>query len=620
MFLGSRKFFTALALILVVVGLSVLAAGMLRHEVRSNLLATLKAVLNSNHSSLDEWIEHHSFQTRLWASNEHLIESIRSLLLVKDDRNLLLASPAQAELRRSLGDQMNRSGYRGFFIIAPDGTSLASSRDVNTGTPNLLLEHREFFDQLLAGDTVVTNPLPSDVPLPDAQGKLVPRYPTMFSGAPIRGENGEVIAALTFRIDPFHRYDTIAERGRTGLTGETYFFDRHGVMISRSRFERQLADLEILRPGQSSILSVEIRDPGANLVAGEKPPSGLGPPQLTRMAADALQGNAGEYLDGYRDYRGVTVVGVWIWDEYHGYGIATEVDYEEAYAFLRLANFAIAGLALLASVLILTFALFAHRSDLRQRREELALREAKETAEIANRAKSNFLATMSHELRTPLNAIIGFSEIMKNETFGPVGSIRYRDYATDINVSGQHLLNLINDVLDLSKIESGAGELQEEVIEIPVLIRSVERLMTGHAQKGGVQLEFDVPDNSPALLADPRKLLQILLNLISNAIKFTPPGGKVTLKTRTCAKSGYLFQIIDTGIGISPQDIPRALAPFQQIDSYLRRKHEGTGIGLPLSKALVEMHGGSLDMQSEVDIGTTITLCFPAERIAPSPH
>ncbi len=620
MFLGSGKSVAAFALILVVVGLSAFGAAVLRHEVRSSLLATLRAVLSSNQSSLDEWIEHHSYHARLWASNETLIQATGSLLLVKDDRELLLASPAQAQLRRSLDDQLRQSAYRGFFVIAPDGTSLASSRDANIGTPNLLLEHQDFFDRILAGETVVTTPLPSDVPLPDAQGNLIPRYPTMFSGAPIRGENGTVIAVLTFRINPFHRYDAIANKGRTGLTGETYFFDEHGVMISRSRFERQLVDIEILQPGQSSILSVEIRDPGANLIAGKRPPSDYGVPPLTRMAAEATKGNAGESLDGYRDYRGVPVVGVWIWDERHGYGIATEVDYEEAYAYLEFAYVAIGSLSVLASVLILAFALFAHRSDLRQVREAQLLREAKRDAEIANEAKSSFLAAMSHELRTPLNAIIGFSDIMKNETFGPVGSPRYRDYANDINVSGQHLLNLINDVLDLSKIESGARDLQEEVIEISPLVRSVERLMADQAQRGGVQLELDVPDSIPAMSADPRKLLQILLNLISNAIKFTPASGKVTLRTRASAKRGFLFQIIDTGIGMTPQEIPRALTPFQQVHSNLSREHKGTGIGLPLSKALVEMHGGTLDIQSEVGIGTTITLCFPTERIAPSAH
>jgi signal transduction histidine kinase len=241
-------------------------------------------------------------------------------------------------------------------------------------------------------------------------------------------------------------------------------------------------------------------------------------------------------------------------------------------------------------------------------------------AEIANRTKSEFLANMSHELRTPLNAIIGFSDVIKDERLGPVGSDRYREYADDINESGQHLLALINDILDLSKIESGTDELHEENIDIPEIANAIKKLVMELAQTGNVKLELDVSDDIPVLRADERKVKQILLNLLSNAIKFTPGGGKVTLKIWSGADSGYVFQVIDMGIGIAFEDIPKALAPFQQIDSGLNRKHVGSGLGLPLAKSLVKMHGGYLDLQSKVGVGTTVTVHFPAERIVQSPR
>jgi len=264
---------------------------------------------------------------------------------------------------------------------------------------------------------------------------------------------------------------------------------------------------------------------------------------------------------------------------------------------------------------------FLVNTDITERKaaDEAMLAIVKES-EIANRTKSEFLANMSHELRTPLNAIIGFSEIIKDDTFGPVGSTKYREYADDIHTSGQHLLALINDILDLSKVESGSNELHEESNDIPEIANAIMKLVLGLAHTGNVKLELDVSDDISKLYADERKVKQILLNLLSNAIKFTPDGGKVTLKIWSRAASGYVFQVIDTGIGIAFEDIPKALTPFQQIDSGLNRRHEGTGLGLPLTKSLVEMHGGYLDLQSEVGVGTTVTVRFPAERIVTSPQ
>ena len=226
---------------------------------------------------------------------------------------------------------------------------------------------------------------------------------------------------------------------------------------------------------------------------------------------------------------------------------------------------------------------------------------------------------MSHELRTPLNAVIGFSEIIRDEAFGPVGNSSYSDYGNDIHLSGQHLLGLINNILDLSKIESGNDVLIEDMLDIPETIDTAIMLTGRLAQQHDIKLEVDLAENLPALRADDRKVKQILVNLISNAVKFTPAGGKVTLKAWSRMESGYVLQVIDNGTGIAAKDVSKALKPFVQLDGGFDRKHEGTGLGLPLTKALVEQHGGSLDLQGEVDVGTTVTVRFPAQRIVDFP-
>lgn len=253
--------------------------------------------------------------------------------------------------------------------------------------------------------------------------------------------------------------------------------------------------------------------------------------------------------------------------------------------------------------------------DISARKEaEETIRDARYQAEIANNAKSEFLANMSHELRTPLNAILGFSEIMMKEAFGPIGGDRYRNYAGDIHGSGQHLLELINDILDLSKIEAGNEELHEENIEIPELLHSVMTLVKGQAKKNDVSLKLEFPDTLPALRADGRKIKQMLVNVLSNAVKFTQAGGGVTLEIECPPEAGCVVRISDTGIGMAQDDIPRALMPFSRIDNLISRGVEGTGLGLPLARRLAELHGGSLDVQSTLGVGTTVTIELPAER------
>ncbi|MBI3515538.1 MAG: two-component sensor histidine kinase [Proteobacteria bacterium] len=245
---------------------------------------------------------------------------------------------------------------------------------------------------------------------------------------------------------------------------------------------------------------------------------------------------------------------------------------------------------------------------------EAELRRAKEEAESANIAKSEFLANVSHELRTPLNAVIGFSEVMRDALMGPIDN-RYREYAQDIHESGQHLLRLIGDVLDLSKIGAGRLELHDEPVDLAQLVQACHRLLAERARDSKVALEVDIARDLPVLMADPVRLKQIVLNLMSNAVKFTPEGGRVTARAAPDADGGATITIADTGIGMTAQEIVVALEPFRQVDNAMTRRYEGSGLGLPLAKQLTELHGGKLELTSEPGVGTTTRVRLPQRRV-----
>ena len=254
----------------------------------------------------------------------------------------------------------------------------------------------------------------------------------------------------------------------------------------------------------------------------------------------------------------------------------------------------------------------ATKTKLEQSLRERAIALTK--ADMASRSKSAFLAAMSHELRTPLNAIIGFSEMLSLEALGPLGSPLYQNYAQDIHRSGKHLLSLISDILDISRLEAGKAELHEESVDVPTLVSDCLRMIEHQAEAGGLTLETELPRDLPRVLADERRLKQVLLNLLSNAIKFTQRGGRLAVQVHV-SDEGMHLSVEDSGIGIAPEDIAQALENFSQVDSTVARHQQGAGLGLPLSRQFMELHGGKLVLESVVGVGTIATAVLPASRI-----
>lgn len=301
----------------------------------------------------------------------------------------------------------------------------------------------------------------------------------------------------------------------------------------------------------------------------------------------------------------------------HGY---IEVFYDITPQWRQLWHFQVLGTSGIILIFIVLFAALIHTARkaegiiAKQHEKTLELNAAKVKAEAENADKSRFLANISHELRTPLNAIIGFSDIIRSQALGPIGVQQYIDYVSDIHSSGVHLLSLINDILDYSKAEAGKLELEISEFDATKLVLTSMRLVQQRAEQSQVNLVDNITKEHIVMMSDAKKLKQIMLNLLSNAVKFTPQGGTVTVSAwQNLADNTVAIEVRDTGIGIAPKDISRAMSPFGQVDSELSRKYEGTGLGLPLTKKFSEAMGGQFFIQSEINVGTTITIVLPRQ-------
>ncbi|MES9962258.1 MAG: PAS domain S-box protein [Candidatus Sedimenticola sp. 20ELBAFRAG] len=847
-----------LLVLLLLVGGSIFLSSYQQSQ-KDEVHSSLQAVFDTVREAVGSWRTQEVSNVVLWAGQHGIVRMTKQLLALKRTADDLINSDVQEEIRDLLKPVYGSDIYRGFFIVAPDGTSLASSRDINTGSRNLILDIPGVFETVMKGEPLVTRPQPSDVPLFDNRIKRYRDYmPTMFAAAPIRDESNEVIAVLTFRISPEATLYPILEKGRIGESGETFIFDKNGVLLSESRFAPYFRQKGKLGKDDLSAFNIILEQDGAD----DEPP-------LIRSVSDAGNAHEGYDIEGYPGYHDETAVGIWSWLDEFGLGLAIQFNADEAYrnyrqirtviwasvlvislglsvlGFLsathstRLArlveertrelsqqrahsqsiidgafdaivtiddaaliqsfnpaacrlfgyeqsevlgrNVAIlmpedigqnhdgyvehyrhtrearlignarelearrrdgsvfwielslteigavethrfvgfirditlrkqldnegeaynrtlfeqspAGLMLLSddgcfADVNSSFAKIFGRSpdyflnkrfiDLvvknkqevlkenlnslvreggsygpieielisddsetilvklvgrtlmregkpyvwsavedvsEQRAYEAALTEARDRAESANAAKSQFLANISHELRTPLNAVIGYSEMLQEDAEYSVNKGMIPDLQR-IENSARHLMGVINDVLDISKIEAGRQELFCEYFDLNVLVHNIHPTAVVLAMKHGNQLEIEVDDRIAQMLGDEQRIRQILLNLIGNSAKFTNNGFIKLTVTLSMRKKGewIVFEVCDTGIGMTDEQLDKVFDPFTQADGSTTRKYGGTGLGLTIVRQFTDLMGGDIEVSSKLGRGSSFTVSFPLNK------
>lgn len=728
--------------ILGVIAIAVLSLASALLVVRIDRLATLEigkalqTVLSTTEQALQSWADEHQANTRIWANRDSIVSIAQQLLNVPANPDALTASAIQQRARKELGPLYGPALYEGYFIISPSGINLSSSRDTNIGFPSILKDQESFLNKIWHGETAISLPQRSDVPLPNSNGNMTPGRATMFVGAPISDANRTIIAALVFRIDPFADFTRLLQRGRLGQTGETYAFDHTGRLISESRFDSQLQEIGLITPDQRGLLNIEVRDPGFNVLENPAPNPHQNKP-LTRMALSAIHQQPGADLTGYRDYRGVKVVGAWTWRESLDMGLATEIDVTEAFEFRNNVTRIISFFAILSGALMLGLSAHASLVRWRDRRDQTLLenqialrtrelREAEERGrqilesagegiygldldgnttfvnpagakmlgfevdeligkpmhalvhhsypdgtpyprakcpmyaaftvgevqvvrnealwrkdgtpfpveyvstpirkganlvgavvtfrDITERAeidkmKNDFVSTVSHELRTPLTSIRGSLGLV---CAGAAGSIS--DKALELTTIAlkncERLTYLVNDILDLQKIESGQMQFDLTEQALNQLIRQAIEANAAFGGQYGVPFNFDPGPLDVTINVDANRLTQVLSNLLSNAVKFSPPGVAVEIRLER-RKDRIRVIVADHGPGIPEQFKPRVFMKFSQADSSSSRKISGTGLGLNISKQLIEAMQGTIGFESTRGSGTRFYFELP---------
>jgi hypothetical protein len=505
-------------------------------QVNTRVESSLQAVLSTTDKALENWVEQSKIDVAVLAETDGFPEYVEAQLRVLRNRQSLLASSALRDIRSLLAPGMKGYQFPGLVVIAPDGVQIAAALDQAVGIRDIADHNHDVFGDAMAGKTALGLPRRSALFVDKTTHR---EYPVMTVAAPIRNSKGEIVAALVLRLDPRRDFTRAAALGHLDATGETYAFDLNGRMLTQSRFENQLRERGVIL-SDADILNVEVRDPGTNTMEGLKSEIPLHQQPLTKAAQSAIQGHSGMDMKGYRDYRGVPVVGAWLWDAQLNMGLATEMDLTEAFApSRRVRELALFLLFPMAAVSLAFLLIFQHRARL------IA---ANTLYQKAVQARDDTMAVVSHDLKNPINTILLRSHIMLQMLEdGEIG--RVKENLVLQQRTARHMNQLIGDLTDVAKIQAGRFSIDRRECTVKQAVEPAVERVRLLARERGIHFDWNLAPGLPAISADPDRITQVMDNLLGNALKFTPAGGRITVEAKL-VEPDLRISVADTGPGI----------------------------------------------------------------------
>ncbi len=648
-----------LAMLLLVSRLAWVALDYNKQHTLESIRTSLETVLASSSENLELWAEGRIELLQHIVNRPELLPLVEQLLALPADQTTLLASQELSRVREYF-DNHHLAGSLGFFIIRPDSLSIGSMRDSNVGTPNLIASsHPQLLQRAFAGESLLIPPIPSDVPLNNIYGDTTP---TMFVIAPLKDRHGNIIATITQRLSPEHEFSRLIQLGQLGISGETYAFDRSGLMLSNSRFHDQLRDVGLLPSDENAPLHIMLRDPGRNLL--NTPYQQTDSPAewpLTEMAAKATSGKSGINLQGYRDYRGVEVLGTWHWNEKLGLGLATEIDRSEildGYYVLRVTLLSVLGIAMLLSIgaMVITLLTGVRANQTLLLNSQALEKEVKQRTQTLQDTVEQLKQTQSQLIQSEKLASIGqLAAGVAHEINNPVGFVSsnvhtLKEYSHDLLILIDEYQALLEQhpELDHNTIETLLSKLDYDYLKNDIValidesedgllrvkkivddLRNFSRDGKEEWQETDLHKELDSTlnivrnelkykaevikeyGNLPLVKCLPAQLNQVFMNLLVNAGQAIEEQGTIHIRTGTLLNQVWV-EIRDSGKGIKQEELSSIFDPFYTT----KPVGKGTGLGLSVSYGIIQKHHGHIDVHSTPGEGTSMRIRIPIAREA----